>query len=1035
MTDPAHSPPPPVDDPQETPPDAPVVGADDPATLADGRFPIVGIGASAGGLAAFEAFFSAMLTTPDPNTAFALVQHLAPDHKSILSDLVRRYTHMQVYEVEDGMLVQPNCTYIIPPNCDMALKNGILHLVAPSAPRGMRLPIDFFFRSLAQDLHERAICVVLSGTGSDGTLGVRAVKGEGGMVMAQNPESTEYDGMPRSVIATGLADYVLEPVDMSAQIVAYVAHSFGTQLHPITSPLLSAIDSVDTLRKICDVLRAQIGHDFSQYKENTLIRRIQRRMALHQIDRANEYLPYLQQQPTEVDALFHDLLIGVTHFFRDPEAFAVLESQVIPRLFVTPANKRMVRVWVCGCSTGEEAYSIAILIQEYLDVLHQSIKVQIFATDIDSRAIDHARSGIFFASIAADVTPERLARFFVLSLDGESYRIHKSIRDMIVFSVQDVNRDPPFSKLDLISCRNLLIYLNSDLQRRIMPLFHYALNLTGVLFLGTSESIGEFTSLFAPLDRKAKIYLYQETTSNLARIVLSGFDSVASSSEPPHSPRREISQGVSTTNLRGLAERALLAHYDPVGVLVNGRGDILHIIGWSGSYLQPAPGDAMMNILAMAREGLQRALTTALHRAVVQHEIVRASGLRVRTNDAFIMVNLTVRPVTAAPGGMATPDIFMVVIEEVPTTSLSLVPPVVAGIPLLKTDHDGQVATLEHELQTKEAYIQTTLEEMESTNEELMSSNEELQSLNEEFQSTNEELETSKEELQSINEELTTVNAEMQAKVLDLSRVNNDMNNLLAGTGVGTLFIDMNLRIARFTPMITSVVNLIMPDVGRPISDIASNLVNYPHLVEDVREVLDTLVPKEAEVQTRAGGWYLMRIRPYRTLEQMIEGAVLTFIDITQRKQIEAALRRSEMKFANIFQVIPDGLVVSRRSDGVILDVNIHWETLSGARRQATLGRSAQDPGFFVNPADWHRVITQVHAHGSVKNMDLEIWHASGDRRKVRLSVEEFDLDSEPVLLMIFRARTVRKHTKDADLDRTEEPSLEPANEGQDGNL
>ena len=478
-------------------------------------FPIVGIGASAGGLAAFEAFFSGMPAETDPGMAFVLVQHLAPDHKSILSDLVKRYTRMQVFEVEDGMTVRPNCAYIIPPTRDMAFLDGTLHLLEPAAPRGHRLPIDFFFRSLAQDQHERAICIVLSGTGSDGTLGVRAVKGEGGMVMAQNPESAEYDGMPRSAIATGLVDYVLPPAEMPPQLIAYVAHAFGRTPRPPYSGRdgLPAPKAGDAMKKVFILLRAQTGHDFSQYKQTTIERRVERRMAVHQIERLHEYVRHLQQTPAEVEALFRDLLIGVTNFFRDPEAFAALEEQVIPRLFADKDAGAAIRVWVPGCSTGEEAYSIAILLQEQMELLKQSFKVQVFATDIDSLAIGQARTGIYPASIAGDISPERLSRFFVQEPDGTVYRVHKSLRDLLVFSEQDVIKDPPFSKLDMISCRNLLIYMGGDLQKKLMPLFHYALNPGGMLFLGTSETVGEFADLFATLDRKSKLYQRKENGS------------------------------------------------------------------------------------------------------------------------------------------------------------------------------------------------------------------------------------------------------------------------------------------------------------------------------------------------------------------------------------------------------------------------------------------------------------------------------------------------------------------------------------------
>ncbi|MFO7684519.1 MAG: chemotaxis protein CheB [Desulfobacterales bacterium] len=472
------------------------------------KFPIVGIGASAGGLAAFEAFFSAMPADTDPDMAFVLVQHLSPDHKSILGDLVRRYTRMQVREVEDGMAVDPNCVYIIPPNRDMALLNGTLQLLEPVTQRGLRLPIDFFFRSLAQDQRERAICIVLSGTGSDGTLGVRAVKGEGGLVMAQAIESTQHDGMPRNAIATGMVDYVLSPDKMPAQLMAYANHAFGKGRGPEPQ-------EVDTLKKICIVLRDRTGHDFSQYKHNTLVRRVERRMAIHQIDQADLYLRYLQENFAEADKLFRDLLIGVTGFFRDPEAFEALRTKAIPGLFSEKPAGTAVRVWVCGCSTGEEAYSLAILLLEQLEGLKRAYKVQIFATDIDAQAIEKARAGVFPASIAGDVSSERLARFFVKEPDSGAYRIQKSIRDLVVFSEQDVLKDPPFSKLDLVSCRNLLIYLNGELQKLLIPLFHYALNPEGILFLGTSETVGGLLPLFDALDRKWKLYQKKESAVDL----------------------------------------------------------------------------------------------------------------------------------------------------------------------------------------------------------------------------------------------------------------------------------------------------------------------------------------------------------------------------------------------------------------------------------------------------------------------------------------------------------------------------------------
>jgi two-component system CheB/CheR fusion protein len=671
-------------------------------------------------------------------------------------------------------------------------------------------------------------------------------------------------------------------------------------------------------------------------------------MAIHQIDRLDEYVRYMQKNPDEVEALFRDLLIGVTNFFRDSEAFSALQEKIIPRLFSGKHADSAVRVWVPGCSTGEEAYSIAILLHEHMEAIKKSFRVQVFATDIDGRAIETARAGLYPASIAADVLPERLARFFSQGPDGSSYRVQKGIRDMLVFSEQDVIKDPPFSKLDLISCRNLMIYMGGELQKKLIPMFHYTLNPDGFLFLGTSETVGEFTDFFGALDRKAKLYQRKSDVHAIKRIGTVGlFRRQDQDTAGPPLFRKTAAEG--KVRLRELTERALLQHLAVAGLLINEHGDILYLHGRTGQYLEPAPGESGMNILKMAREGLRQELTTALQKAVAKKELVHRPGLRVKTNGDFTVVNLTLRPVDAGPDASGETKLFLAVLERAsePVTEL---PGKTAGINAdggpgeSATGIDARIEALKQELRDKDEYLQSANEELETSNEELKSSNEEMQSVNEELQSTNEELETSKEELQSVNEELSTVNAELQTKVADLSLVNNDMNNLLSGTGIGTIFVDYQLRILRFTPTVTQVINLILTDVGRPVGHVVSNLIGYESLVKDIQAVLDSLAPKEVEVQTGAGAWYLLRIRPYRTTENVIEGAVITFTEITEVKKAQAALKETETlrRLAVVVRDSYDAVIVYDL-DGRILAWNPGAERMYGWSEAEALALNIRD--------------------------------------------------------------------------------------------
>lgn len=866
--------------------------------------PIVGIGASAGGLAAFEAFFSGMPADKKPGMAFVLVQHLAPDHKSMLTELISRSTKMRVFEVEDGMTTMVDCVYIIPPNRGLILDKGVLRLLDPPEQRGIRTPIDEFFCSMARELGEKAVCIVLSGTGSDGAKGIEEIKSHGGLVMAQRPEHLTFDGMPRSAIATGLTDFVLDPEEMPTALIQHM----GLPRKPHTPPSMTD----QTILAFCELLHSQTGHDFSQYKKNTLIRRIERRMAQQNINRATDYLHHLRNTPAELQNLFRDLLIGVTSFFRDPEVFTTIKGKIIPKLFAGKPSGGTVRIWICGCSSGEEAYSFAILLREYEQSVSKNFNIQVFATDIDQEAIQHARSGFYPPEIADNISPERLTRFFTREPDGR-YRVKKELRDLLIFSEQDVIKDPPFSRIDLISCRNLLIYLNAPLQKKLITLFHYALTPKGFLVLGNSETAGEPGPLFSTVDRKHKLYRRQENPggsphAHLCRFISTQTNSVLPIQAPLATPPKN-----NGLNLRKLTEQTILAHYGIAAVLINSYGDILHIYGRTGRYLEPAAGDAEMNILAMAREGLRPGLANALYRAVSRMKPVHISELQVKTNGGFSAVNLTLRP-ALFPGAPPKSALFLAILEE-PSQSPA---PSEAGIlsaggeaePPLPQTKNGQIEALEKELRAKDEYLQSTIEEMNTSLEELKSTNEELQSVNEELQSSNEELETSKEELQSINEEMTTVNAELQGKVSELANANNDMNNLLSGTGIATLFVDHTLRIVRFTPSTTKLINLIQADINRPVGHIVTNLTGYDRLVEDLQDVLRDLSPREVEVQTKTGTWFLMRMSPYRTLENVIQGAVITFTDITELRQARTSAEESRLLVRIIMENVRESVLL-----------------------------------------------------------------------------------------------------------------------------
>jgi len=874
-------------------------------------FPIVGVGASAGGLEAFKEFFSGLADNTEPGMAFVLIQHLAPDRESSLKEIIQRCTEMEVLEVEDGMKVQRNNVYIIPPSFSMTISEGILQLNEPAAPRGQRMPIDDFFRSLAQDQCERSIGIILSGSGSDGTLGLRAIKGEGGLVIVQKPATAKYDSMPRSAFNTGLVDYELSPAEMPKQLIGYVSHAFGTSSSIFTEPS----GKEEMLEEIFNLLHNHTGHDFSGYKNTTIYRRIQHRMSVNQIETIDRYVKYLQQSSEEIEKLYCDLLIGVTSFFRDPEAFDVLKKEVIPGIFSNKKESGVLRIWVPGCSTGEEAYSIAILIAEYQEKMNKSFQIQLFATDIDSNAITTARKGLFPASITRDIPSKRLSRFFKTNDNGKNYRIQNNIREMLVFSEHNIIDDPPFSRLDLISCRNLLIYMNRDLQKKIISLFRYALNQDGFLFLGSSETLGESGAFFSTVNNKWKIYQLKEDSKNVPGTSLPPVTESEIKKPPPLAATSEYDEQLT---LQELTEQKILEH-TPAAVLVNSHGQVLYIHGHTGLYLEPSPGKGgVNNILKMAREGLQSELTTALNQSSKNRKKVFCPNLNVKSNNENTKINLTIYPVkNNTVSSKSNEFLYLVVFEEIFSSEREMTEKDIdfSSDSELEnsSDEDPQViiTNLQQKLQDKEESLQNTIEELQTANEELKSSNEELQSVNEELQSTNEELETSKEELQSVNEELKTVNAELENKVEELKQANTDMNNLLSGTGIGTVFVDLDLLILRFTSAATEFINLIESDIGRPVSHIVSNLKNYKNLSEDIQEVLDTLVPKEIEVQTEDEKWYMLRIQPYRTEENVIKGAVITFREINEKKQMQKELSEvANMIARQMVTVINKPLVV-----------------------------------------------------------------------------------------------------------------------------
>ena len=855
------------------------------------HFPVVGIGASAGGYEAFIAFLKALRT--DTGFAFVFVQHQDPNHDSNLSNLLKRSTEMPVHLTADRMEVEPNSVYVIPPNADMTIENGTLRLTPRRAGRIPHLPIDLFFQSLAEHNKRTSIGVILSGTASDGTLGLQAIKASGGITFAQDENSAKYPGMPHNAVASQVVDFVLPP-EMIAKELGKMAD------HPVVQEVLekevieTANDQV--LAGIFGLLRKHSGVDFSHYKPSTIIRRLQRRMLLHRLDTLDKYLRFLKENPKSVATLYEDILINVTHFFRDPDTFETLKSDIFPKMLMgLGPHEKVFRVWVPACSSGEEAYSIAIAFQEHLTARGKTGALQIFGTDISEISIEKARTGVYPLSIAAHVSPERLRRFFTQTDQG--YQINKSIRDICIFARHNVLKDPPFSRIDLLSCRNLLIYLGPVLQKKLLPIFHYALNPNGYLMLGSSESIRGFSDYFFPADKKYKIHSRKSTVKRTHFELTEPFDD---GRRPTPFPGKQVEPVTSKDILRE-GDRLILSRYAPASVIVDDNFEILQFRGKTGTYLEPAPGQASLNIMKMAREGVIEELRAALLQARKEKVVVHKEGLMVRVNGGTKTFDLEVSPYSVPRSNQYFYLVFFddrPQVDGVPAVAKPKKPP---------NKDQEELIRLRAELTSSREYLQSIIEEREAANEELRAANEEILSSNEELQSTNEEMETAKEELQSANEELTTVNEELQVRNIELNRANDDLTNLLSSVFIPIVMLGRDLRIRRFTPMAEKIFNLIPADIGRPITDINLS-VDIQNVADQLVEVIDSVVIKNVDVQDKLGRWYNLQMRPYKTIDNKIDGAVLALFDIDSLKHEKS--RRFDADLVALIETLHEPVVL-----------------------------------------------------------------------------------------------------------------------------
>jgi len=929
----------------------------------DKDFLVVGLGASAGGIGALKTFFANVPS--DSNIAYVVILHLSPERESNLAEIIQMAASIPVTQVTEDALIEPNHVYVIPPNQSLSMIDGMLKLSEIKRIEDRRAPVDTFFRTLAESHDSNAACVVLSGTGANGSMGLKRIKEKGGLTIVQDPTEAEFADMPRNSIATDLVDFILPVAEMPAKIIAYRDHAKIVQLPKTTLEARPQSDE-QALISIFTQLRMRTGHDFTNYKRATVLRRIERRMAVTETIDLPGYLQYMRANPEEPQALLKDLLISVTNFFRDPEAFTALERNIIPRVFEGKGPKDQVRVWVAGCATGEEAYSIAMLLIEYVENISQPPALQVFATDIDEQSIATARAGYYTLNDAADVSPERLRRFFIKEREG--YRVRRDLREIVLFAHHNLIKDPPFSHLDMVSCRNLLIYLNRSLQEKAMETIHFAIRPRGYLFLGTSESTSGPPDLFMTVDKENHIY---QSRAVAPRITALPFNIQTDISDLKVRPREETLQEIRAQERLSYLDlhQRLLEQYGPPSVLVNEDYDIVHLSETAGQFLQMTGGEPSHNLLRIVRPELRLELRTALYQSAQSKKNVEVQNLQVRVDSNLKTINIVVRPVTGDED--VARGFYLVLFEDAQLEA--------GASPQMEIIHSVEPAArqLEDELVRVKAQLRATIEQYEVQHEELRASNEELQAMNEELRSAAEELETSKEELQSVNEELTTVNQELKVKIEELSQSNNDFRNLMNSTDIGTIFLDRALRVKLFTPRARDLFNLIPADTGRSLFDL-TNKLDYGKLTTDIERVLDKLQVVEREVKTQEEHWYLMRLLPYRTTEDRIDGVVITFTDMTERKLAEERLRRSEERLRLLIESVTDYALFALTTEGRIEYWNSGAERSFGYRESEILGQSAD---ILFTPEDRREQVARAELIAARRDGRVvdERWHIRKD--------------------------------------------------------